>query len=481
MRFSEAWLREWVNPDVSTDVLADQLSMAGLEVDSVEPAAPEFSGVVVGEVLGCEKHPDADKLNVCQVDVGEGEPLQIVCGARNVAAGQKVPVATIGARLPGDFRIKKTKLRGVLSQGMICSAAELGLAESSEGIMVLPEDAPVGEDFRAYMELDDRCIEVDLTPDRGDCLSLAGIAREVAVINRAPLHGNVIESVNPGVTDRWTVVVDAPEACPRYTCRVIRGIDPKARTPHWMVERLRRSGVRAISPVVDVTNYVMLELGQPMHGFDLARIDSEIRVRMASAGESLTLLDGSEVVLRDDTLVIADATRPLALAGIMGGQDSGVTEETRDVLLEAAFFSPLAIAGKARSYGLHTDSSHRFERGVDFELPARAMEYATSLLLEIVGGEAGPVVEVTDEHHLPAREAIRLRRERIGRVLGVALDDAEVKDILERLGMEVCIVDGGWEVKAPSSRFDIEIEVDLIEELARIHGYANIPASLRSA
>ncbi len=481
MRFSEAWLREWVDPDVSTEVLAEQLSMAGLEVDSVEPAAPEFSGVVVGKVLACEKHPDADKLNVCQVDVGEGEPLQIVCGAANVAAGQKVPVATIGARLPGDFKIKKTKLRGVLSQGMICSSAELGLAESSDGIMVLPDDAPVGHDFRGYMELDDRCIEVDLTPDRGDCLSIAGIAREVAVINRAPLRGEVIEAVKPQITDTWPVVIEAPEACPRYTCRIIRGIDASAVTPAWMVERLRRSGVRAISPVVDVTNYVMLELGQPMHGFDLDRLDSEIRVRMARPGELLALLDGNEVALSEDTLVIADASRPLALAGIMGGQESGVNEQTCNVLLEAAFFAPLAIAGKARSYGLHTDSSHRFERGVDFELPVGAMEYATNLLIEIVGGEAGLITEVISEAHLPIRQAIELRQERVGRVLGVELEDSEVKDILERLGMEVGIFDGGWTVKAPSSRFDIEIEVDLIEELARIHGYANIPASLRSA
>ena len=481
MRFSEAWLREWVDPDITTEELADQLSMAGLEVDSVEPAAPAFSGVVVGEVLACEKHPDADKLNVCQVKVGEGEPLQIVCGARNVCAGQKVPVATIGARLPGDFKIKKTKLRGVLSQGMICSAAELGLAESSDGILVLPEDAPVGEDIRRYLELDDACIEVDLTPDRGDCLSVAGIAREVAVINRAPLRGAGIEPVNPDLTETWPVEVSAPEACPRYVCRVIRGIDPDAETPAWMVERLRRSGVRAISPVVDVTNYVMLELGQPMHGFDLDRLQGAVQVRMACEGESLALLDGSEVTLREDTLVIADERGPLALAGIMGGEASGVTGTTRNVLLEAAFFSPLAIAGKARSYGLHTDSSHRFERGVDFELPLRAMEYATSLLLEIAGGEAGPPSETVSEAHLPQRRPIALRRERIPRILGIELEDAEVKDILERLGLQVSIVDGGWEATPPSARFDLEIEVDLIEELGRIHGYARIPASLRAA
>ncbi|BAN69199.1 phenylalanine--tRNA ligase subunit beta [endosymbiont of unidentified scaly snail isolate Monju] len=481
MRFSEAWLREWVNPDISTAELADQLSMAGLEVDSVEPAAPAFSGVVVGHVLSCEKHPDADKLSVCRVDVDGDEPLQIVCGARNVAAGQKVPVATVGARLPGDFKIKKSKLRGVLSQGMICSAAELGLAESSDGVMVLAEDAPVGKDFRAWLDLDDACIDVDLTPDRGDCLSVAGIAREVAVLNRAPLRGEVIEPVNPDLTDTFPVTVETPEACPRYVCRVIRGIDPAAQTPLWMVERLRRSGVRAISPVVDVTNYVMLELGQPMHGFDLDRLQGGVTVRMAQDGEALTLLDGSEVTLRDDTLVIADSKGPLALAGIMGGEDSGVSGDTRNVLLEAAFFAPLAIAGKARSYGLHTDSSHRFERGVDPELPVRAMEYATALLLEIAGGQAGPVSETVSEAQLPVRRPVRLRRARIPRILGIELADAEVKDILERLGMQVRGVDEGWEVTPPGSRFDIAIEVDLIEELGRIHGYANIPASLHAA
>ena len=481
MRFSEAWLREWVDPDVGTQELADQLSMAGLEVDSVEPAAPPFNGVVVGHVLACEKHPDADKLNVCQVDIGSGETQQIVCGAKNVAAGQKVPVATVGARLSPDFRIKKAKLRGVPSNGMICSASELGLAESSDGILVLPEDAPVGEDFRVYMNLDDQCIEVDLTPDRGDCLSIAGIAREVAVINRAPLKGEAIEPVNTQINEVYPVSVDAPEACPRYLCRVIRDIDPAAQTPDWMVERLRRSGLRAISAVVDITNYVLLELGQPMHGFDLDTLSGEVVVRMAGAGEKLQLLDGGEAELREDTLVIADGNAPVAMAGIMGGEPTGVTGGTRNVLLEAAFFSPLAIAGKARSYGLHTDSSHRFERGVDFELPRKAMEYATALMLEIVGGQAGPVSEVVNEAHLPRREPVRLRAERIRRVLGVEIADDEVVDILERLDMAVEPVEDGWLVTAPSARFDVAIEVDLIEELGRIHGYNNIPASLRSA
>ena len=481
MRFSEAWLREWVNPEVGTQELADQLSMAGLEVDSVEPAAPEFSGVVVGEVLSREQHPDADKLSVCSVNIGADEPSQIVCGAKNVAAGMKVPVATLGARLSPEFKIKKTKLRGVQSLGMICSASELGLAESSDGILPLPADAPVGTDFREYLNLDDQCIEVDLTPDRGDCLSLAGIAREVAVINRAPLHVPQIDAVAHGISEGFEADVVAGEACPRYLCRVIKGIDAKAQTPDWMVERLRRSGIRAISPVVDITNYVLIELGQPMHGFDLAKLDEAIVVRMAEPGEKLTLLDGSEVELRDDTLVIADRAGPQALAGIMGGEASGVSDTTTDVVLEAAFFAPLAIAGKARSYGLHTDSSHRFERGVDYQLQRTAMERATALMLEIVGGQAGPVTEVVTEEHLPQRAPIGLRRERIGRVLGIEVDDQTVVDILERLGMQLTGNDEGWDVVAPSARFDMAIEVDLIEEIGRIYGYANIPASLRSA
>ncbi|HOP18277.1 MAG TPA: phenylalanine--tRNA ligase subunit beta, partial [Gammaproteobacteria bacterium] len=365
MRFSEAWLREWVNPDIGTNQLADQLSMAGLEVDAVEPAAAIFSGVVVGEVLTREQHPDADKLSVCNVAIGSDAPSQIVCGARNVAAGMKVAVATVGAVLPGDFRIKRAKLRGVESLGMICSASELGLAETSDGILALPPDAPVGRDFRDYMNLDDHCIEVDLTPDRADCLSVAGIAREVGVLNREPLTVPEIPAVAPTIDDQFEVAVQAPDACPRYLCRVVRGIDPLARTPEWMIEKLRRGGVRAISPVVDITNFVLLELGQPMHGFDLACLQGGIQVRMAVQDELLKLLDGSDVRLRADTLVIADQRRALALAGVMGGDDSAVSETTRDVLLEAAFFAPLAIAGKARSYGLHTDSSHRFERGVD--------------------------------------------------------------------------------------------------------------------
>ena len=481
MRFSEAWLREWVNPAITTEALADQLSMAGLEVDSVVPAAPAFSGVVVGEVLTREQHPDADKLSVCSVNTGGDAPAQIVCGANNVAAGMKVAVARVGAKLPSDFKIKKATLRGVQSLGMICSASELGLAESSDGILPLPADAPVGSDLRDYLALDDQCIDVDLTPDRADCLSVAGIAREVGVLNRVPVSVPQIGAVGPGIDEAFAVDLQAEAACPRYLCRIVRGIDAAARTPDWMVEKLRRSGIRAISPVVDITNYVLLELGQPMHGFDLDRLEGGIVVRMAEAGERLRLLDGSEALLRADTLVIADQRRALAMAGIMGGEDSGVSDATKNVLLESAFFTPLAIAGKARSYGLHTDSSHRFERGVDFKLQRLAIERATALMRAIVGGQAGPITEVTSDGHLPRREPILLRRTRVQRLLGVAIEDAIIADILARLAMQVTVTDEGWSVIAPSARFDIAIEADLIEEIGRVYGYANIPASLSSA
>ncbi len=477
MRFSEAWLREWVDPPISTDALADQLSMSGLEVDAVEPAAPAFSGVVVGHVQQVDEHPDAAKLRLCRVDVGADEPIQIICGAANVSAGMRVPVATVGANLPGDFKIKKAKLRGVESFGMICSAAELGLAESSDGIMPLPAGAPVGEDLRHFMALDDHCIELDLTPDRGDCLSVAGVAREVGVLNRVPVRTPALNPVGAVIDDRVAVRVQAPAACPRYLCRIVQGIDMAAETPQWMQERLRRSGLRPISAVVDVTNYVLLELGQPMHAFDLGRLDGGIEVRMAHPDEPLALLNGDSVALREDTLVIADRSRALALAGIMGGAESAVSDSTNDILLESAFFAPTAISGKARGYGLHTDSSHRFERGVDPCLQAAAMERATALLCDIVGGRPGPVVEAVSDAHLPTRAGLMLRRRRIPQVLGVELDADSVVDILSRLGMGVEAVDDGWHVTPPSSRFDVLLEVDLIGELGRVYGYDNIPVS----
>ena len=478
MRFSESWLRDWVNPkEVDTRLLVAQLTMAGLEVDALEPAAPAFDAVVIGLVESVESHPDAAKLRVCRVDVGQGEPLQIVCGAANVAAGMKVPVALVGAELPGAVKIKRARLRGVESVGMICSAAEVGLADSSAGIMALPADAPLGADFRRWLDLDDQCIELDLTPDRGDCLSLAGVAREVGVINRSPLHPPAIEPVPAAIADTFPVRLEAPDACPRYVCRLIRGIDPAVESPLWLRERLRRSGLRAISPVVDVTNLVLLELGQPMHGFDLGRLNGEIRVRMARGGERLALLNGEEIELRDDTLVIADSQRPVALAGIMGGAGTAVEEGTRDILLESAFFTPGAISGQARSYGVRTDSSHRFERGVDPELQVRAVERATQLLLHIVGGKAGPVVEVASSAHLPGSDWLTLRRDRIRRVLGLTLDDASIADILTRLGMELQATEDGWRVRPPTSRFDLVLEVDLIAEIGRIHGYDNIPVT----
>lgn len=477
MRFSEAWLREWVNPPIDTATLSAQLSMAGLEVDAVEPAAPPFRDVVVGHVMAVEPHPDAAKLRLCRVDVGIDEPLQIICGAANVAEGMRVAVAVVGARLPGDFRIKKAKLRGIESFGMICSAAELGLADTSDGILVLPSTAPVGKDVRVTMALDDQCIELDLTPDRGDCLSMAGVAREVGVLNRVPVCVPPMTSVTAVIDDQMTVDLCATAACPRYLCRVVQGIDPAADTPLWMQERLRRGRLRPIGAVVDITNYVLLELGQPMHAFDLQQIQDGIQVRMAYPGEPLALLNGDRVKLREDTLVIADAQHAVAMAGIMGGAETAVNEATRDVLLESAFFSPTAISGRARAYGLHTDSSHRFERGVDPQLQRIAMERATRLLCDIVGGRPGPVVTAVSDPDLPKPRELVLRRQRIPQVLGIELEDEQISDILTRLGMHIEPADGGWRVTPPSSRFDLELEVDLIAELGRIYGYNNIPVT----
>ncbi|WP_372610002.1 phenylalanine--tRNA ligase subunit beta [Halomonas sp.] len=482
MKFSEQWLRDWVSPPLATRALADQITMAGLEVDAVEPVAAAFSEVVVAEVVGKEPHPDADKLNVCRVDDGSGDTLPVVCGAPNVAVGQKVPFARVGAVLPGGFTIKKANLRGQESRGMICSASELGLEEeASAGILVLPPSAVVGGDFRTFMGLDDHTIEVDLTPNRGDCLSLKGLAREVAVLNRQAVTGPVIEPVSASHDESFPVRVEDSERCPRYLGRLIKGVDVGAETPLWMVERLRRSGIRSIDPVVDVTNYVMLELGQPLHAFDLANLQGTVIVRLAREGERLVLLDGQTISLDDATLVIADERGPLAIAGVMGGEYSGVNAETRDIFLESAFFSPLAVAAQARAFGLHTDASHRFERGVDPELPREAAERATALLLEITGGAPGPLVEVTSHSHLPARSRIQLRAARLEQALGKSLPVDEVSEILERLGTVVTADADGWVAEAPSWRFDMAIEEDLIEEVARIHGYNRLPVRRPSA
>ncbi|MFJ4373382.1 phenylalanine--tRNA ligase subunit beta [Pseudomonas japonica] len=474
MKFSEKWLRGWVNPQVSRDELVARLSMAGLEVDSVTPAAGQFSGIVVGEVLSTEQHPDADKLRVCQVSSGS-ETFQVVCGAPNVRPGLKIPFAMIGAELPGDFKIKKAKLRGVESNGMLCSASELQISDDNDGLLELVADAPVGQDIREYLDLDDASIEVDLTPNRGDCLSLAGLAREVGALYAAPVTRPVVPAVAPAHDEVRPVEVLAPAACPRYLGRVIRNVDLSRPTPLWMVERLRRADVRSIDAAVDITNYVMLELGQPLHAFDLAEINGGIRVRMAEEGEKLVLLDGQEVTLRADTLVIADHSRALAIAGVMGGEHSGVSATTKDIFLESAFFEPISVAGKARSYGLHTDASHRYERGVDSQLAREAMERATGLLLEIVGGEAGPVIEALSEQHLPHVAPITLRAERISQMLGMEMASAEVEQLLNALGLKTSAGEGQWLVEVPSHRFDISLEVDLIEELGRLYGYNRLP------
>ncbi len=474
MKFSESWLREWVNPSVTTNELCEQLSMAGLEVDGVEPAAGEFSGVVVGEVVSCGQHPDADKLQVTKVNVGSDELLDIVCGAPNCRQGLKVAVAVVGAVLPGNFKIKKAKLRGQPSFGMLCSFSELGMGEDHSGILELPSDAPIGEDIREYLNLNDTIIEIDLTPNRADCLGIKGIARETGVLTQQDVLEPEIKAVEAQSSTSRNIDLQAPVACPRYLGRVIEGVDLSKSSPLWLKEKLRRSGIRSIDAVVDVTNYVLLELGHPMHAFDNDKVDGEIVVRQASENEDLRLLDGTDVKLKSNTLVIADTKKALAIAGIFGGEHSGVTSQTTNIFLESAFFSPDAILGKARQYGLHTDASHRYERGVDPELQMVAMDRASQLLIDIVGGTAGPVVSAQSEQHLPVRNTVTLRKTRLARILGVAIDDQRVSDILTRLGMQVTMSGSDWVVNAPSYRFDIAIEEDLIEEVARVYGYNSI-------
>ena len=475
MQISEAWLREYVNPPIPTEELVAQLTMAGLEVDSVESAGAVFSGVVIGEVLSTQQHPDADRLKVCMVNVGQGEPLQIVCGASNVRPGLKIPAALVGAILPGDFKIKLSKLRGVESSGMLCSEKELGIAVDASGLMELPPDAPIGVDIREYLSLNDSTIEIDLTPNRADCLSVEGIAREVALLNGMDWMATQVKEAAILHKDTLPISIEEKTACPRYLGRIIKGVNPKAETPVWMKERLRRSGIRNLSAVVDVTNYVLMELGQPLHAFDADKLVGGITVRMARNGESLALLNGQTITLDTEALVIADDNQSLALAGVMGGSDSAVSDSTQNIFLECAFFAPRAIAGEARRFGLHTDSSHRFERGVDATLQHRAIERATQLIIEIAGGSVGPINEVKHEPSLPQRPAIILRRQRIEKMLGISLPDTQVHDIFVRLGMCVEQHPEGWSIAPPGFRFDIAIEADLIEELARVHGYNNIP------
>ena len=475
MIISEQWLRTWVSPQVTTEALSHKLTMIGLEVDSIAGAAEMFSGVVVAQIIAAEQHPDADKLRVCTVNAGE-ETVQIVCGARNARAGLVAPLAKVGAVLPGNFKIKKAKLRGVESQGMLCAGAELTISEDNDGLMELPTDAPIGADLREYLSLDDQVIELGLTPNRADCLSIRGVARDVAVAFDEDLHEPVIIPVESTIADTFPVAINATAKCPRYLGRVIKDVDLSRPTPDYMRESLERAGLRSIDAAVDVTNYVLLELGQPLHAFDLARLTGGIVVRECEPGEVLTLLDGTEQALQAGTLVIADHAKPLALAGIMGGADSGVSETTTNLFLESAFFTPELIAGRARSYGLHTDASHRYERGVDFQLQRDAMERATQLFIDVLGGEAGPVTEVVSDTDLPVKEAVLLREAQIEKLLGISVDRVEVERILEGLGFWVVGHDQGWLCTAPSWRFDMGLEVDLIEELARIIGFDAIPA-----
>ncbi|HCI7173557.1 TPA: phenylalanine--tRNA ligase subunit beta [Acinetobacter baumannii] len=480
MKISENWLRTWVNPAIDSDTLSDQLTMLGLEVDELAPVAKPFTGVVVGEVLTVEQHPDADRLRVTTVNIGSGEPLQIVCGAPNVRAGMKAPVATIGAVLPGDFKIKKGKLRGVESQGMLCGASEIDLEDKIDGLLELPADAPVGVNIREYLKLDDNVIDISITPNRGDCFSIRGIAREVAVINQLQMNEPEIKSVDATITDEKKVVINT-DGAPRYLGRVIKNVNVKASTPEWMEQALARSGIRTHSILVDVTNYVLMELGQPMHAFDLAKIEGTVHVRQAKSQEKLQLLNDQEVELQEDVMVIADDQKALAIAGIMGGLASSVTDDTTDIFLESAFFAPLAIAGRARRFGLHTDSSQRYERGVDFELPLIAMNRASQLIQELAGGEFGPITVAEKSDLLPKREAIELKQAQVDQLLGYKVAAEFITDALTRLGCEVTVqANGEWSVVPPSHRYDMAIYQDLIEEVARIDGYDNIQISLPS-
>lgn len=476
MRFSDQWLREWVRHNLTPAEVGQRLTMAGIELDALEPAAPEFSDVVVARVTEVEPHPQADKLRVCQVDDGAGELKQVVCGAPNVTLDMRAPFARVGAVLPDGQRIEAAELRGVASAGMLCSAQELGLGEGAAGLLALAAEAPVGEPLGPVLGLDDMILEVDLTPNRGDCLSIAGLAREVSAITEWPVRRPPLKTVHAAVSTRLPVTLDSAEACPCYIGRVLEGIDAHAQTPLWLRERLRRSGIRSLGPVVDVTNYVMLELGQPLHAFDLDALNAGIHVRQAVAQETLTLLDGQTVTLTPDVLVIADTERALAMAGIMGGADSAVSGTTRNIFLESAFFTPVAIAGRARCYGLHTDASHRFERGVDPEIQVDAIERATQLLMSIVGGEPGPLTEARAATALQ-RDKISLRVSRVNELLGIDLRPDEIREILARLGCQLQPVVDGWLVLPPSHRFDLAIEEDLIEEVARIYGYDRIPST----
>lgn len=475
MKFSEKWLREWVNPTLDTAELAHRLTMIGHEVDAVEPHGAGLAGVVVGEVLGVKKHPDADRLSVCQVSTGSGEVLEVVCGAPNVTQGMKSPFAPAGTKLPNGVKLRRSKIRGVVSNGMLCSAVELDLGDDSDGIIELHADAEPGLSLSEYLNLPDHSFDLDLTPNRGDCFSVLGIARDVSAVTSTPLKMLQISPVTATVQDAHPVELVLPEGCPRFAARVIRNIDLSSRSPVWLIERLRRSGLREIHPVVDITNYVMLELGQPLHAYDCGLLKGPIRPRLAKQGERLTLLDEKEVELLPNTMVITDDSGPIGMAGIMGGLSTAVTTNTTDVFFEAAFWPPEFMAGRARQYGMHTDASLRFERGVDADLQARAIERATELLISISGGEAGPLVDHVSVEHLPSSAPLTLRKKRLLQILGTKIDSGRVTEILTALGFETVPDEAGWKVEIPSYRFDIDVEDALVEEVARIYGYDQIP------
>jgi len=478
MKVSESWLREWINSPFSGAELAEQLTLAGLEVDHVLPVASPFSGVIVAHVLATKTHPQADRLTLCEVDAGQSRTLRVVCGATNVRPGLKVALAMIGAQLSPDVLIKESKLRGELSEGMLCSATELGIQASSNGIIELPEDAPIGMSIRDYLQLDDHVFDVDLTPNRADCFSIQGIAREVGAFSRKRLVPPAIVPVVSTTSVQKKAHLQAPAACPFYALRVIKGIDSTTLTPIWMKERIRRSGMTVIHPVVDVVNYVMLELGQPMHAFDLSAIQGDIYVRHAKTGESLTLLNDQSIALDEQVLVISDEKQALAMAGIMGGKLSAVHSETVDILLESAFFNPLAIAGVGRRYGLSTESSQRFERGVDPQLPIQALERITTLLLSIVGGEAGPITQVHQDELCPKAQWIAFKPERVKQITGVSISEETMLSIFDGLGFSVeREASMPWRVNIPTYRFDVVLEVDLIEEILRLYGYDKIQPS----
>lgn len=481
MKFAVSWLEEWVNSKLSAEELAERITAAGLEVDSLESDGEGLDGVVIAEVVEVARHPDADRLSVCKVSSGSRDTVDVVCGAPNVEAGMRTPLAVPGTRLPNGMKLRRSKIRGVVSNGMLCSAIEIGLGAESDGILRLPDDAPVGEPLADYLGLPDTVIDADITPNRGDCFCVLGIARDVAALTAEPLKGPEMHPVAASIDTAYPVERPVPDACPRFAHRVVRNIDGKARSPLWMTERLRRSGLRAIHPVVDVTNYVMLELGQPLHAYDMAKLQGPVRPRYAKAGEKVRLLDEREVELNTDTVVITDDSGPIGMAGIMGGLSTMVTEDTRDVFFEAAFWPQHIMAGRARSYAMHTDASTRFERGVDPAGQARAVERAVELLVMIAGGDAGPLVDDYDEDLLPRRNSIRLTSARLQQVLGVAIPGGRVTEILQALGLEIEQGSDEWNVIPPSYRFDIAIEDDLVEEVARVYGYDQIPVATAAA